>query len=291
MFLIMGLQPCFSQKNQTSDYNLHKAYELLEQKNEKEAMKHINQYIIDNPKHSNGYIFRAGLYQRQKKYDQALMDINNAIKHWDKSEDVPKHFPYWRRADIYVNMAMYDKAIPDYTTAYKMVAKCDDLETIHEILYQRAGTYYIMGDYANADADYQLMLKHNEADQVAMIGLVRNMIMRGDYQGAIDLANKCEKYDSSYEEVYRFRMQAYDKLGKTDLAIDDAICYMEKSNDPESAHFEDILKKHLSYALAKANTMCNKYTEEIKWKMLRIRIYEWSHDYVCAIREYNKIEK
>ena len=291
IFLIMGLQPCFAQKNQTSDYNLHKAYELLEQKNEKEAMKHINQYIIDNPKRSNGYIFRADLYQRQKKYGQALMDINNAIKHWDRSEDVPKHSPYWWRADIYVNMEMYDKAIPDYTTAYKIVAKSDNLETIHEILYQRAGTYYIMGDYANADADYQLMLKHNEANQVAMIGLVRNMIMRGDYQGAIDLTNECEKYDSSYEEIYRFRMQAYDKLGKTDLAIDDAICYMEKSNDPESAHFEDILKKHLSYALAKVNTMCNKYTEEIKWKMLRIRIYEWSHDYVCAIREYNNIEK
>ena len=139
MFLIMGLQPCFSQKNQTSDYNLHKAYELLEQKNEKEAMKHINQYIIDNPKHSNGYIFRAGLYQRQKKYGQALMDINNAIKHWDKSEDVPKYSSYWWRANIYVNMEMYDKAIPDYTTAYKMVAKSDDLETIHEILCQRAG--------------------------------------------------------------------------------------------------------------------------------------------------------
>lgn len=85
LLLIIGLQLCSAQKSQPSDYNLRKAYELLEQKDEKEAMKHINQHIKDNPKSSDGYIFRAGLYQRQNKYGQALMDINNAIKHWDKN--------------------------------------------------------------------------------------------------------------------------------------------------------------------------------------------------------------
>lgn len=291
LLLVMGLQLCFAQKSQSSDYNLRKAYEMLEQKDEKEALKYINQHIKDNPKSSDGYIFRAGLYQRQKKYGQALMDANNAIKNWDKNEDVPRYSPYWWRADIYVDMEMYDKAIADFTTAYKMVVKTGDLETIHEILYQRAGVYYSMKDYANADADYQLMLKHNEADQVAMIGLVRNMINREDFQGAIDLANKCEKYDDGYEEVYRFRMQAYDKLGKTDLAIDDAIRYFDKADDPESSYVEDIFKKHLSYALAKVNTMCNKENDRMRWKMLKISIYEWSYDFVNAIAEYNKIEK
>ncbi|MCS2388983.1 hypothetical protein NXV57_16455 [Bacteroides thetaiotaomicron] len=98
LLLIIGLQLCSAQKSQPSDYNLRKAYELLEQKDEKEAMKYINQYINENPKSSNGYIFRAGLYQNQNKFGQALMDINNAIKHWDKNEDVPKYAPYWWRA-------------------------------------------------------------------------------------------------------------------------------------------------------------------------------------------------
>lgn len=89
LLLIMGLHLCFAQKSQSSDYNLRKAYELLEQKDEKEAMKYINQYINENPKSSNGYIFRAGLYQNQNKFGQALMDINNAIKHWDKTKMFP----------------------------------------------------------------------------------------------------------------------------------------------------------------------------------------------------------
>ena len=291
LLLIMGLQLCYAQKSQPSDYNLRKAYELLEQKDEKEALKHINQYIVDNPKSCQGYVFRAGLYQRQTKYGQALMDINNAIKYWRKGDEVPRYSPYWWRADIYVDMEMYEKALADYTTAYKMLAKSDDLKNIHEILYQRAGLYYNLEDYASADADYKLMLKHNEADQVAMIGLVRNMIQREDYQGAIDLANQCEKFDDSYEEIYRFRLQAYDKLGKTDLAIDDGIRYFEKSDDPESSYFEDVFKKHLSYALAKVNAKCNQNSDEMSWKMLRISIYEWSYDYVSAIEEYNKIER
>ena len=136
LLLVMGLQLCFAQKSQSSDYNLRKAYEMLEQKDEKEALKYINQHIKDNPKSSDGYIFRAGLYQRQKKYGQALTDANNAIKNWDKNEDVPRYSPYWWRADIYVDMEMYDKAIAGFTTAFKMIVKTGDLETIHEILYQ-----------------------------------------------------------------------------------------------------------------------------------------------------------
>ena len=291
VLLIMGLQMCYAQKNQSSDYNLRKAFEMLEQNDEKEALKYVNQHITDNPKLSNGYMLRASLYQHQKKYGQALMDINNAIKHWDKKEDVQKYSPYWWRAYIYVDMEMYDKAIADFTTAYKIIAKSDDLETIHNILYERAGVYYTMKDYANADADYQLMLKHNEADQVAMMGLVRNMIDREEYQEAIDLANRCEKYDDGYEDVYRFRMQAYDKLGKTDLAIDDAFRYFDKANNPESSYVEDIFKKHLSYALAKVNAMCNEDSDKMLWKMLKTSIYEWSYDFTSAIAEYNKIEK
>ena len=116
LLLIMGLQLCFAQKSQPSDYNLRKAYELYEQNDEKEAMRYINQHISDNPRLSNGYIFRASLYQHQKKYGQALMDVNNAIKNWDKNEDVPKYISYWLRADIYVDMEMYDKAIANFTT-------------------------------------------------------------------------------------------------------------------------------------------------------------------------------
>ena len=291
IFFFMGLQSCYAQKSSSSDYNLRKAYELYDNDEEAEAMKYVNMHIKENPKSSSGYTFRAGLYQNQEKYGLALTDINNAIKFWKKGDNWDEFLLYYGRAEIYTDMEMYDKAIADYTTAYKKIAKSDDLETIHDILYERANLYYYMEDYASSDEDYKLMLKYNEADQVAMIGLIRNMIKREDYEGAIKLANTCAKYDDSYEEIYKFRMEAYNKVGKTDLAIDDAFLYFDRARDPQYSFIEEVIKKHLSYSLAKVNTMCNKEKERILWKMLRIRIYEWSNDYASAITEYNKIEK
>lgn len=154
---------------------------------------------------------------------------------------------YWYRAKIYMMLDEFDKAIDDYGAIYKMVAKEKDLDIIHQVLYTRAHVFYSMGDLESSDNDYKLMLKHDETDQVAMIGLTRNMIERRNYNDAVELCNKCEKYDNTYEEIYRFRMQAYDKLDKTDLAIDDAFLYVYHSEDADAMYIESIIKKHLSY--------------------------------------------
>lgn len=86
-------------------------------------------------------------------------------------------------------------------------------------------------------------------------------------------------------------MQAYDALGETDKAIDDAISYAEYSENPAQSLLEPILKKHLSYALAKVNEKIASSSDNYDWKMLKTTIYEYSYDYAAAIREYNALEK
>lgn len=68
--IIMGLQMCYAQKNQASDYNLHKAYEMLDQNNDIEALKYVNQQIKETPKLYEAYSLRAGVYYGQEKYVQ-----------------------------------------------------------------------------------------------------------------------------------------------------------------------------------------------------------------------------
>ena len=46
-------------------------------------------------------------------------------------------------------------------------------------------------------------------------------------------------------------MQIYDKTGNVDMAIDDALIYFDKSDDPDMVAVESICRKHLSYALAR----------------------------------------
>ena len=279
-----------AQKNEESDYNLRKAYELLENKEEAEALKYINKQIEEYPKSANAYGMRARLLFEQQKYGAALADINKAIQFWKKDINIKQYSLYWWRAIIYSNMEMIDKSLKDFETTYKLALK-ENPDDVHDVLYQRAEIHFDRKNYDAADADYRLMLKHNEADQVAMIGLTRNMLERKDYKGAIEMADRCEKIDGNYSEIYRFRMQAYDKLGETDKAIEDAIKYHDNTENPDDALTDLIFKKHPSYALALVKNKISKSEDSQKWKMLLTTIYELDYDYVNAIKEYNKIER
>ena len=293
LLLCAGAYNGYGQKKQPSDYHLQKAIDLMQNNgDEKEVMECLDQQLQETPDNADARVVRATLYLKQKKYGNALSDMNLAIKYYKKGGIFPKYTIYWGRARAYYDMEDFDKALADYDTAYKLVLKDKKGTTdIHDILYERAQIYYDLKDYANADADYWQMLKHDEADQVAMIGLIRNMIARKEYDAALELVNKCEKYDTDYDETYRFRMQIYDKTGEVDKAIDDAIAYHEKSENPSSELTNPIFKKHLSYALAKVTSKINSVSDNGSWKMLRVTIYELGHDYANAIKAYDDLEK
>ncbi len=279
-----------AQKTQVSDYYLKKAEEALSNNEFQSAIENINKYIDEYPKEYDGYMIRAIINYNQEKNGVALIDINAALKLWKKEGRFPKENIYWWRAFVYQALELYDKALEDYETTYKLVLKNNKSKT-HDILYNRAQLYYELNQYEEADRDYRLMLKHNEADQVAMIGLVRNMIARKEYAEAVELANKCEKFDAEYSAIYQFRMQAYSGLGENDKAIDDAISYFEKDENAKDYLMQPYIEKHLSYALAKVNSKIKNNTDNRNWKMLRISIYEWNKDWANAIREYNNLEK
>jgi tetratricopeptide (TPR) repeat protein len=126
-----------------------------------------------------------------------------------------------------------------------------------------------------------------------MVGLARNMIMREEYQKAVDMLNNCQKYGDHYDQIYRFRLQAYDKLGEVDKAIDDAIEYYGISGNPDIELVESILKKHLSYAIAKITERMNSDDENMRprWMVFKGQIYALGYDYVSAIELYNQMEK
>ena len=287
--LLAGFWGC-GQVVAQSDYNLRKAAELMENGDYVEAMQYLEKQLDETPESADAYLLRGQLYMYQEKYGKALSDMTSSIKFSRKSDYVPKYSAYWWRALVYMALEDNDKSIDDFDAAYRLAQK-KDRSVLNDILINRAQMFFEMEDYAAADADYRLMLKNNEADQRAMAGLVRNMVATGDFDGALDMADRCEKYDKTYEGTYLFRMQAYAAKGMTDKAIDDAISYYEYSSDPDMGEMEPILEGHLSYALAKADDMIRQSNDRRKWMMLKTTIYELGHDYGAAIAEYNSIEE
>lgn len=292
LLLCAGAYSGYGQKKQPSDYHLQKAIDLIQNNGDKkEAMKCLDQQLQETPDNADARIVRADLYYRQKKYGNALSDANLAIKYYKKGGMFSKYIMYWNRGRTYCDMEDSAKALADYDTAYKLALKDKKGATnIQEILYGRAQLYYEQKEYDKADADYAQMLKNDETDQSAMVGLIRNMIARKEYDKALELANKCEKYDADYEETYRYRMQIYDKMGETDKAIDDAVIYFEKSDAPQHYLLKSIMGKHLSYALAKVQAQIQKNNDH-SWKQLRIHIYKWGYDYANAILCYNQLQQ
>jgi clan AA aspartic protease (TIGR02281 family) len=293
MFLLLfcSAQLFYAQNTNTSDYNMRKAYEMLDKNDEKEALKYINQQLKDDPASSDAYTLRARIFFNNENYGSALTDINRAIKHWKKGCEYDKYVVIWWRANIYRSLEMNDKAFDDFETVYRLAVKADKEEDIHDILYQRADLHFDLKDYDKADADYRLMLKHNESDQVAMIGLVRNMLERKEYQAAVDMADKCAKFDAAYSEIYRFRMRAYHELGESKKAINDALAYCMNDENPIQSLMEPILKTNLTYALAKVDEIVNKNPENVLWRKVRIVIHELGYNYEAALAEYNDVEK
>lgn len=279
---------------QQLSYNLQKANELLTEKgDEKGALDLIRQELNESPNNSDAYYLRARVSYANDKYGPAIYDLTAAIKYYDKKKIVVYlHNLYLWRASAYEAVDETAKAKADYDMAAKLVQKTKKKEQIQNVLFEQASFYYGIDDLNTSDAIFTQMIKNDDTDQAAMVGLSRNLIKRDRCKEAVELLEKCELLSDDYSDMYRFKIRALDKLGETDKAIDAAISYLNVDDNPSLNVVEDAMKKHLSYSLAKVSEKIVKDKEQTCfWMRVRARIHEWQHNYPKAIEQYNSVEK
>lgn len=279
----IGFQFCYAEYNQGISF-----LELLDCRYTKEdALTSLDKIIHDYPDFYEAYVMRIHIYYNCGEYNKALADVNKAMELQKRSNTLKQSMLYYMRADIYAGMCMYEKAVADLSTVYNMEKKNDDEEFLCSLFQKRAAMYDNIGESEKADADYLQMIKHDSFYQSGMTGLIRNSIKRGEYQEAISYANECENCNKINSEIYYLRMQAYDKTGKTELAIDDAINYIYGSDD--ILQIVDVISKNLNYSLSALNTAINKQDNE-NLIYMRGWVKSQKHDYVGAINDYNELE-
>ena len=292
---MLALMPVttFAQKkgNTTSDYNLQKAYEVLQNdKDEDQALELLGKQLKDTPDNPDARLLRARIYRDKREFGNAISDLNHALKtNKPKKSEIPNSTLHWWKATVYMDMGDFVKAAESYKTALELARK-DDKENVQNISFNYAQSLYNQKKYGEADAVYQQMLKEDETDQAAMVGLVRNMFERGQYQEMIPMLEDCMKYDTDYSEIYRFLAKAYDKLGETDKAIDACVNWFDKDSDADLEFITKVALKHKTYAVAKAQEKVKKSESPVSWRALLISIYEDSCEYELAIKEYDILE-
>lgn len=287
--LSLALQPLSAQNNQGSeDYKYFKAREILNDRgDEKEARKLIEENIDEHPKHIPSYLLLAGMQRNHEEYSAAMATINAALKNNHKGSGISDAKLQWWKASIYVDLEEYDTALKMMQQVVK-AGRQTDKEDLDEMLQSLGQIQYDLKMYDEADQTYKEMLRIDETDQMPMVGLARNMIARERYDEALEILEKCKKYDSGYSEIYRFEVQAYE--GKKDYKkmIDAMVMHYEKTNDADNLNISRFMKDR-RYGVAVIKQKIKTSKENVLWKIILTMVYRKSHAYVDAIALLDEI--
>ena len=280
-------------KNESNKpYNLQKAYEVLQNdRDEEQALKLLSDQIKSTPDNVECWLLMCRIYRNQKEYGRAMSSVNEAIRvNKPKKSGFVNSTLYWWKSSVYDDMDNNEQEIEWLKKALDAARK-DNKENVQNISFDLGQAYYEAKKYDESDAVYRQMVKEDETDQAAMTGLARNMIQREDYAGAVRMLDASQKYGDDYSETYRFRSEAYDKMGETDKAIDDALLWFEKDEDAYDSAIIKLMMKHRTYAIAKAKTNMKSSDSKDAWRVLLLSIYEEAGEYENAIKEYDSLEE
>ena len=288
IMVVCGLTGTMSaQTNKGSDYNYQKAEEVMREKGDvKKAMEYLRKQLDIDPEHMDSYLMMMGLYRNEKEYGSALQVANKALKINPKKSNVSDGLLYWWRSVIYEEMGDNTKAAADMEKAVKVTKKGRD-RSWRDIMIAYAQMKYDSTDYAGADAVYKILLKDDETDQLAMVGMARNCLGRKDAAGAVDILEKCKSYDSEYSEIYRYLMQAYKEMREENKAVDAAVKYLEYAEDSIDEVW-DILNNNYPYAVAKLKEMSRQSSGYgSAWNYFLAKLHEEAHKYEQAVKAYS----
>ena len=288
IMVVCGLTGTMSaQTNKGSDYNYQKAEEVMREKGDvKKAMEYLRKQLDIDPEHMDSYLMMMGLYRNEKEYGSALQVANKAMKINPKKSNVSDGLLYWWRSVIYEEMGDNTKAAADMEKAVKVTKKGRD-RSWRDIMIAYAQMKYDSTDYAGADAVYKILLKDDETDQLAMVGMARNCLGRKDAAGAVDILEKCKAYDSEYSEIYRYLMQAYKEMREENKAVDAAVKYLEYAEDSIDEVW-DILNNNYPYAVAKIKEMSRQSSGYgSAWNYFLAKLHEEAHKYEQAVKAYS----
>ena len=281
-----------AQSKDDRPYNLQKAYEVLQKDHDEEqALKLLGEQIKSTPDNVECWLLMCRIYRNQKEYGRAMSSVNEAIRvNKPKKSGFVNSTLYWWKSSVYDDMDNNEQEIEWLKKALDAARK-DNKENVQNISFDLGQAYYEAKKYDESDAVYRQMVKEDETDQAAMTGLARNMIQREDYAGAVRMLDASQKYGDDYSETYRFRSEAYDKMGETDKAIDDALLWFEKDEDAYDSAIIKLMMKHRTYAIAKAKTSMKSSDSKDAWRVLLLSIYEEAGEYENAIKEYDALEE
>lgn len=263
--------------------NYHRACEALyEDRDIDAALKYVNAQLDKTPHNADALYLRARIYWNNDNNSDALKDLQNSLKYHNAKCEVYKSTVYVLRGRIYQEIEQYDEAVECFRMAVKYVKK-DNPDRYDKVQFEYGEALYQADRYNESTSVFQDMLSRFKENTAAMVGISRNYLAIERYQEGLDILDKAQKIDSDYSQIFRFKMQILDKLGRYDEAADAAIKYLELDEDAPLNRVATIVEKHYTYGVAKTKEMLANNPDDINWIFLLARLYENHGDYANKI--------
>ena len=275
--LCLALQPMSAQKNQ-GNYKYHKAVEIIEEGGDfEEARALLEENVSENPQHMDSYMYLAGIYRRNEDYSAAMNILNKALKNNHKNSGISEATILWWKASVYDDMDDSENAVRLMEEALKKGRK-QNKANLDKMLESMAQFYYSNEQYEASDALYREMLKNDDSAQLPRIGLARNMNAREEYDQALAMLDECIRFDSEYQEIYRFQMQAYEGKKEYKKMIDAMMTLFEKSDDTDYLDLEKF-KMDRKYSFAVLKEMIASDSDNALWRYVLAALYQECYMY------------
>ena len=277
---------CAKEPQRPTSYNYQRGVEAVNNDQDEESEKYLNQELADNPKNGYAYAWLAGVELRKDETGSAISMLNKAIKYIPKAD---KYYHAWANktlASIYYDLNDTIQCLDYATRAVKAEPKNIEWWRFRGVLYLEFEQY----DHAMADFDKVIQL-----DPTAINGYMwkgKTYYELKQYEKAI------EQYQ--YAGKLATRSFIYSNIAESQVALHR---YEEAANNIINAlkeeHFEDLATDLLADAnedltaelMPRLNVQINANPNSLEWSMYQLYLYRANKNYEQAILCTEKIKE
>jgi len=215
IFIILVL--LFSCNN--SSFHKKEAERYFDEKKYDNALIEINKAIESEPDSISHYVLRFLIFDLTGRYKEEISDLDKIIKLNKKNKSKPLN-AYNQRAVAKMQLGLYKEALLDINY---FIENRDTVGNLIEAYLNKASILFKLNDFKNSEKVYELVLSENNGkdksiESQALIGLAN---MSKSPKDALKLLNKAIAIDDNCATAYGGRGGIYMDLGKIDLAFDD----------------------------------------------------------------------
>ena len=276
---------CAKEPQRPTSYNYQRGVEAVNNDQDEEAEKYLNQELADNPKNGYAYAWLAGVELRKDEIGSAISMLNNAIKYIPKAD---KYYHAWANktlAGIYYDLNDTIKCIDYATRAVKSEPKNIEWWRFRGVLYLEFEQYY------NAIADFDEMIRLNPNAENGYMWKGKTYYQLKQYDQAI------KQYQ--YAGKLATRSFIYSHLAESEIALhryEEAADNIIKALKEE--HFENLATELLADAneeltaelMPRLNIQINANPSSPEWYMYLLYLYRTNKNYEQSIQTAEKIK-